>query len=568
MKKLFLALFFITSYWSVGAQSNNPISIYEGERVNEVRFKFDNLPQDTLVATNIMLKVKGAFRLFPQTQYSDFFATYYITKIRQQPFVKSAQLEVFQSADNGVNLLINVVISADSRSFERTNVFKNGKLFPVIFSSPRSYVTLKFSASEMAYSNLNAWFGQPDALTNGNPLATNPVGEGYTAWLEGFGALGLYGIVNIIPKINLHIYGGGNYLVAYSAGTELFTDKSRIYGATEELFAGVVGGGVDRVGHTYKYNVMFGRKQFTLADGFLIVNTSMNGDNRAALQLNPRWAAKEIFQAGFVYDRLKLQTFMIKPNELDILNSNTILAGVDLELGNKDRYLLGATWLTSPKSNFKYYLPNGDVCTRAGLQVYNLRFSRSARPMSGGLFFKAEGAYEWNKSFKMSAWAYYGEVGWNFATVAGSPSVSYRYASFSGDNPDTESYNRWDALYTGGTGEQWVQGSNMYKVVQNSNEISHRLQAIYMPFKKVQLVGQVWLFYADQLNNLGGNPALSFLQSKSYGSELNLTVKYFMSRAWYFHLNTAYTFAGKGVKDIVPNTKDWFCLSVFARYNF
>ncbi|MEG2665533.1 MAG: hypothetical protein RSA02_00775, partial [Bacteroidales bacterium] len=60
----------------------------------------------------------------------------------------------------------------------------------------------------------------------------------------------------------------------------------------------------------------------------------------------------------------------------------------------------------------------------------------------------------------------------------------------------------------------------------------------------------------------------SILSSKIYGSEYNLTIKFFLSRQWYFHLNTAYTIPGKAIKELVTNTKHWFCLSVFARYSF
>lgn len=108
----------------------------------------------------------------------------------------------------------------------------------------------------------------------------------------------------------------------------------------------------------------------------------------------------------------------------------------------------------------------------------------------------------------------------------------------------------------------------MYKMVQNSNEMSHRVQVVFNPLRKVQLVGQAWLFYAARLNNLGGNPALSQLHSKFYGSEFNLTVKYFSNRHWYFHLNTAYTIPGSAITRNVSGARNWFCLSVFVRYSF
>lgn len=570
-KKLYLLLLLLAVSFAARGQSNNPLSLYEGERIRSVHFSFTGQPADSLVARDIRNKVEEAFRLYPQSQYNSMFASYYIAQIDLLPWVEKATLDVAQSVENGVDLHISVALAANRVSQKKQgNIFGHPSSFPTVYNSPRTFVVLKFAASEMAYSNGNAWFGQPDVVTAGNPLADHPVGKGYTGWLEGFASGGIYGVTKIVPSINLHLYGGVNYLASFSAGNELFTNRSRIYGDIEEAYAGVVGGGRTANGHFYRYNVLYGRKQFMLGDGWLIVNTSMNGDNRAALQLNPRWAAKNVVQAGLQWDRLFFQFFRLEPNELATLNSRTVINGLNLELGNKDRMIIGASFLQVPRSGFKYYLPDGTVHTREGLQVYNLRLFRNAPLGQGGLFIKAEGGYQRNPNFDMSAWAYYGEAGWSFAKSYGSPSVSYRFASFSGDDADSKSFNRWDALYTGGNGEQWVQGSNMYKMVQNSNEMSHRIQAVFSPLRKIQLVGQTWLFYAPSLTNLGGNPALSQLKSKFYGSEFNLTVKYFANRHWYFHLNTAYTLPGGAIRDNLPEggARNWFCLSTFARYSF
>lgn len=551
-----------TSY----AQTNNPVSIYEGINIQSVKFVFSNRPADTSLTSAYIKIIESEFKVTPQTQFNSLLTSYYVSKINLLPFVDNTRLSVTPTEENMVAITLDVLFAEQETGKERESVFSDKRLFPVLYNSERTFLTLKAAASEMLYTNNNAWFAQPAVMTNGNPLATNPSGKGYTAWLEGFASAGIYGIVNIIPRMNLHIYGGVNYLASFSAGNELFTDKGRVHGAIEEAFAGFIGGGHTPGGKGYKYNFIYGRKQFTLGDGWLIINTSMNGDNRAALQLNPRWAGKELVQAGFTWDKIALQYFRLKPNELDILNSHTVINGAELKLSNHKNALLAFSFLQVPESDFRYYLPDGTVHTRKGLQVYNLRLFKNTGE-KGGLFFKAEGGYQRNSNFNMSAWAYYGELGWNFAKTKGSPTIGYRFAYFSGDDPGTKSYNRWDALYTGGNGEQWVQGSNMYKIVQNSNEITHRLQAVYNPVKKMQLVGQAWLFYAAQKNNLGGNPALSVLQSRFYGTEFNLTVKYFHSRRWYFHLNTAYTLPGNAIKDIVPETKNWFCLSVFARYS-
>ncbi|MFW1859947.1 hypothetical protein [Acinetobacter defluvii] len=145
----------------------------------------------------------------------------------------------------------------------------------------------------------------------------------------------------------------------------------------------------------------------------------------------------------------------------------------------------------------------------------------------------------------------------------------YRYAKFTGDDPKTERYERWDPLLSGGNGEQWVQGINHFKVVQDSNLISHRFQARFKPHQKIELVPQYWIFKADSDLNLGGNPALSFLQSKDYGQELNLTLKYFYSKKLYVHGHIAYTQPGDAVKlALNGQEKDWWSSMVFVRYAF
>lgn len=560
MKKLLLILFLFTTHF-VFSQSNNPVSIYEGVTINAIHFTYNSSTNEGVIKA-----VEGKFKIYPQTPFNSFMTDYYLAQINLMAFVTSATYSVDPATQGGVDLTVNVVLSEKAIENKRRTVLRDASMLPLLYSSSRSFYTAKLATSQMVYSNNNAWFAQPTPILNGNPLVDGPIGAGYTGWLEGFAMAGVYGITTVVPKYNIGVYGGASFMVSYSAGRELFTDRSRFYGNFDDAFVGVVGGSRTKSGHNYLYNIMYGKKQFILGDGWLLINTSMNGGNRAALQLNPRWATKELFSAGFSWDRITVGIFRLSPNELPILNSNTVINGVNVEYGNRDNMLFGASFLQVPKSSFKYYHPDGEVTQRKGLQVYNLRLYKSSK--NGGLFFKTEGGYQRNSNFKMRSYAYYGELGWLFKNTKGAPAVSYRFGYFSGDDPDTKAYERWDALYTGGTGEQWVQGSNMYKMVQNSNEFTHRFQAIYKPMRKMEMVGQVWLFYAPQKMNLGGNPALSVLQSHFYGTEFNFTLKYFHSRRLYFHMNTALTMAGDAIKDNVEGTKNWFCLMGFVRYSF
>lgn len=169
----------------------------------------------------------------------------------------------------------------------------------------------------------------------------------------------------------------------------------------------------------------------------------------------------------------------------------------------------------------------------------------------------------------MDARAGYAGVGYAFAEAKWTPAVSYRLSYFSGDDPSTSTYERWDPLLSGGNGEQWVQGANHFKVVQDSNVIAHRLQARLRVAPRIEVVPHLWAFYADSKNNIGGNPALTFLSDDEYGYEANVTVKWFASRNVYVHGRIAYTVPGQAVRYALDGTeKDWLSAMLFVRYAF
>lgn len=560
-----LCVLFLTS---VRGQSNNPVSIYEGERILSVHFEYSGRPADTMRFAAIRREVEDIFQIYPFSHFSRIQTDYYLSRIRNLPFVESTVLYVAAMPEGGVGLTVDVALTPSAEKTEMVpNIFRDIRSFPVIYSGNGSFFTFRFSGSEMVYTNDNAWFGQPEPLLAGNPQADGPAGKGYTGWIEGYGMGGVYGIVPVYRPWNLHVYAGWSYLAAFNAGRELFTDRSRFRGATEDAYAGIVGGRKWGSGHDYGYNILYGRKAFVLGDGWLIINTSMSGYRRGASQLNPRNAARSLFQAGIRVDNYLLQVFRMRPDELSLLDTRTVLEGINAEAGNSDRARVGASLLYVPRSDREYYLPDGTIHTRKGLWVYNLRLFGNPPADCPGPFYKAEFGYERNRHFKMRAYAWYAQLGWNFSRTYGAPSLSYRFAYFSGDDPSTRAYERWDPLYTGGNGEQWAQGANMYKILPNSNEMTHLVQLVFEPVRKWQTVAQFWAYVAPQKNNLGGNPALSELRSRYYGTEIDLTVKYFHSARWYFHFNTALTFPGNAVRNSVPASKKWFSLLFYVRYS-
>jgi hypothetical protein len=149
----------------------------------------------------------------------------------------------------------------------------------------------------------------------------------------------------------------------------------------------------------------------------------------------------------------------------------------------------------------------------------------------------------------MSALAYYATVGYIRKSLPWRPSLSYRFASFSGDDPDTATYERFDPLMSTGLGN-WLQGLSFGKLYRNANLNTHRIQANVAPRAGMNLTFTWHQLRADELNNLGGNAALSQLSSRDIGEELTATLRWAIDRNLYLQLVASRAVPGQALKAI------------------
>lgn len=543
---------------------------FANREIESITIKIDNPSQDEAVNARAEDTVRRVMGLFPGSRYSEDFISFAMSQARRSAGLANIRFEATLTPRGGVDLVFYLELPEAARAPEGRGyvITRDPKDLPVIYDRNGTFLKLKVEALGLYYGNNNAWYGRPDLMLAGNPLVKGqPAGKGYDDWVEGYVHYGLYGITPLTT--NLYLYGGVSAISSVSYGQELFTDETREYTWFEDAYVGLLTGGTDAKGNRRSVNLTAGRQRFTLADAFLIANTAANGDERAALQANARWASDMLALAKFRYNEISLELFYVDPDELDLLDSQTRIAGVNLEAKPLRGLKLGAAYLGVPESDSLYYDPAGAVAGgREGLQLMDLRFTYTPRPLGvSGPFFGGEVARQTNRDFDMDARAAYAEIGYFFKNIPWTPAISYRPAYFSGDDPDTETYERWDPLLSGGTGEQWVQGANHFKVVQDSNVIAHRFQARLNVAPKIQLVPQYWIFQADSLNNIGGNPALSTLADNDYGQEFNITFKYFHSKNIYVHGHIAYTIPGTGVNEALGyDAKDWTSFMLFVRY--
>lgn len=552
------------------AQSAGVSDPLNGAAIEAIRVVVVNPGPDAAVADRVADSVRRSLALFPGARFSKEAFDLQLARARRTAEVGGLDYDVSLGSAGGVDVEVRVTLGDSAASREgRGRLAGDPDAGSLLLDRNGTYIVGKFDALGLYYANNNSWYGQPGPLLAGNPLVQGqPSGAGYRDWAEAYVHYGVYGITPLSKQV--YLYGGLSGITAASSGDELFSSKTRTHTGLEDAYVGLVGGSTDASGNRLVYNLSAGRQKFTLANAFLIANTAANGHDRAALQANARWAADNLVLAQVAYNRLRLEAFHLDPDELPILDSGTRLAGVNAEFRPSPDWMVAASYVQATDGRAAYYGPTGAlVGVRKGLRVYDARFTYAPAESRQGPFGGAEIALQENADFPMKARAGWAELGYRWPAATWSPSVSYRYSYFSGDDPATSAFERWDPLFSGGNGEQWVQGANHFKVVQDSNVIAHRIQLRLKPDPRVEIVPQLWTFRAAEANNIGGNPALSFLNSRDYGREANVTAKWFVSRKIYVHGHLAYTQPGDAVKRALPDKPDgWFSVLMFVRYAY
>jgi len=550
---------------STFAQSAN--TDLDGRRVQSVTVAFT--PADA-VPDLYRDAVLRAFSTFPNSRFDPMRANLLLNKVRRLNFVASAAYRVEIAGNGDVLLVLDVGLSETAGKLAQAPIglFADGTLadFPTLYADDRNVLGAKIENKTMLFSNTNAFFGRPDVLTAGNPLAENPSGKGTDTWLESSLQVGIYGLSSLNDRVSA--FAGASYIYSGSWGPELFTDATRTYGDVEDAYVGLIGNNTTASGGSRQIALLYGRKSFQVDSGMILRLSSANGGERAALQSNPRNAADMLMLAQFSYDAHKLELFRLDADELEELDTGTVIDGINYEGHVLPNLRLGAMLLQVPESRFAYYTET-DVYSREGLRVADVRLSLEPPSGKPGLYAKGEFARQTHRDFDMDARAGYAEIGYQFSAHSWRPTPSYRYSRFTGDDPDTDTFERWDPLFAGGGGDEWVQGLNQYKVVQTSNVIAHRFMARIQPSTRWELVPQFWIFKADDLNNLGGAQALSVLSSKDLGREVNLTARYLSSAKLIYVFSAAYTLPGEAIRNSLNDDyRNWFSASalVIARF--
>jgi hypothetical protein len=293
---------------------------------------------------------------------------------------------------------------------------------------------------------------------------------------------------------------------------------------------------------------------------------SVNALYRGGSYVGARHAYQRTASLKVLAGDFTAQAFYLQPDELPEARTDTQYAGANARWDLPGRVELAATFLAAVEGSHPYALPGGTVEHRKGLRVVNPRLMLSNPLGAEGLWLQGECAYEWNVNFPMAAWAWYAWAGYRAEKAPWAPEVSLRYAVFSGDDPSTPSYGRYDPVLSGKQ-DYWMQGMNFVKVSLNSNLRSWRATARAKPFPGAELILDYYYLFADQLNNLGafyrGGQQLTDLR---LAQEVMLTASWFATSNLYASFVAAWTTPMAGLQAALgPGTGSWlsFQLAVY-----
>lgn len=547
----------------------NP-ALLNGERIAEIQIHLENPTADSDRNQQIQQQIAEAFALRAGDSYSSLFLNAGLQRVEQLEFVDAAKADLYEVQIPGeVVIVISAQLTPEAVSApSETGIWVTGdwRDFPNLYTSDRGTAVAILRGGLSSFSSSNTWFGNAPLFTQGNPLARDPAGAGTYSWFDGYLELGLAGITQV-DTLPLYVYGGITNVVSTTLQPDLFESSDRIFSSLEDLYGGFVYG-YRTDDSRFGINLSAGRQDYRISNGLLIANGAGNGSDRAAILSNPRTAFENTVIGRVIWDNLRLEGFYLDPNELPTLDTQTKLVGASFEYNDNQSVQVGLSYINIPNSNFSYFTVS-DVFSREGLNVIYPRV-RFTNPFGiNGLWLQGEYAHQWNSNFDMAANAAWGQIGYTIPDLPWAPTLSYRYAYFSGDNPNTLAFERFDPLLSGGSPDTWIQGANLVKIYQNSNLITHQAVLRLRPSQRFDLSLQYIYLAAPQLNNLGGTQALSFLESSDIGQEIILTGRYNLSRNFLIYASGSIAFPGAAIQQAVgDNSGLWYFLQLSFLINF
>jgi hypothetical protein len=323
-----------------------------------------------------------------------------------------------------------------------------------------------------------------------------------TQWLEAYLKPGL-SFTKALER-DLIAYGKVSMIASGTLGQDAFAAGNTGRVSLEEGYLGLRKG--EPGGLTFDLSV--GPREYKAGTGMLIANGGSSGFERGALKLGPykAWEFATLARVGL--GNFSGTAFYLDAHELPSTDNGTKIAGADLRYDGASGMLAGLTYGNVVASSAPYpKAPPGGIGppsilpgARNGLNFVNLYGRANPFPdVLRDFFIAGDFAYEWNDRIDLSAWAARVQVGYTFTDVRWTPTITYSYQTFSGDDPSTTKLERFDPLYFEGNPNAWSTGSKSSMVFINSNANAHQISFSVKPTPQDTITLRYAYISANQL---------------------------------------------------------------------
>ena len=444
-----------------------------------------------------------------------------LQKVQALGFVRSAGWRIYESEQPGYVVLV-FSVEFGSRDGAVAGGMLSGRAsdFPVLYRDEATLLRLQLDGGFGFYHDSVPWFGDAARFTARSPIAASPARGSGATWGEASAEYGLSGIRRL-GRTPFWLYGSGTFLTSAAAGQDLFRNDAREMTRLEDLYAGFVVGSPE---WTWSASLSAGRQNWQLHDGFLFSRfaAGANAGPYPALYLNPRTAYEMTVLGKIAWRDLRLEGFYLDPAELDFVDSGTKYTGVHLAYAQPRGLEAAVLWYRVPESSTQLRTAAGAAVPREGMRTFDLRLGHPSLFGIDGLELFGEHAWQTHDEADWEARAWYVRGGYTFRSLPWKPNLSYRYASFSGDDPDSDTYEGFDAQLSSGL-DTWVQGVNAKKTVTNTNLNSHRVRLGLAASPRLSFTFDWWVLRADA----GSGP-------RDYGQEVDLGIRWSIARNLFF----------------------------------
>jgi hypothetical protein len=324
----------------------------------------------------------------------------------------------------------------------------------------------------------------------------------------------------------------------------------------EDLYIGWRSGKSMTIGEN-ALDFSIGRSQYRLGHGFLLYDGAAEGGTRGGYWTNARKAFEFATIGRFKPGAHTVEAFYLDKDELEENDSGSRLWGTNYEYSIGDTTTLGATymkWFADPDFN-----PGRD-----GLNVLNVRAYTAPIATRPGLSFEFEYASERNgEALASNAWTFQG--GYELNDTTWTPKLSYRYAFFQGDDPETSSNEAFDPLFLGfhdwGT---WWQGEIAGEYfLSNSNLTSHLVRLDVSPS---DAVGGGLMFFTFSFDH--PESVAEGVTDSDGAFEVDAFTDWKVNSNFTVSVLVAYADPGKAVQQATGRTKNLVYGMVYVGYSF